>query len=85
MSQGKMLDKEFACVLTLHRDDLVEAGLPEEMKDKIDDSTLEEIADKLSDALLDSVYWISLSTIISDMEFERPEDDDSLTEVGNNG
>lgn len=83
MSQGKMLNEEFACVLTLHRDDLVQAGLPEELKDKIDNGTLEEIADKLSDALLDSAYWISLSTIISDMKLlERPEDDpdNSLTE-----
>lgn len=73
--QGKMLDKEFACVLTLHRDDLVQAGLPERLIDRIDNDKLEEIADKLGDALLDDVYWISLSTIISDMGLGKPEDD----------
>ena len=71
--QGEMLDGEYALVLKLHRDDLVHAGLPERLKDKIDDSTLEEIADKLSDALLDCGYWECLGTIISDMELESPE------------
>ena len=71
--QGKMLDKEYALVLKLHRDDLVQAGLPERLKAKVDDSTLEEIADKLSDAILDICYGDCLGTIISDMKMEIPE------------
>lgn len=72
--QGKMLDKEYALVLTLHRDDLVAAGLPEKLKDTIDRDTLEEIANKLSNALLNNGYWDCLSTIINDMGLGEPED-----------
>lgn len=71
--QGKMLDKEYALVLTLHRDDLVAAGLPEELRDTVTWDTLEEIANKLSDALLVNGYWDCLSTIINDMGLEKSE------------
>lgn len=71
-----MLDKEYALVLTLHRDDLVAAGLSEKLRDTIDWNTLEEIANKLSDALLDNGYWDCLSTIINDMGLENQEDQD---------
>ena len=66
-TQGKMLDGSYALVLMLHRDDLVMAGLPEKLKDKIDDGTLEEIAEKLGGAILDTAYWDCLRAIIEDM------------------
>lgn len=65
------LNDEFALVLTVHRDDLVSAGLPEKLKNKVNDSTLVEIAGKLGEALLDCGYWTCLTTIIQDMKLEK--------------
>lgn len=67
----------FALVMSLHRNDLVLAGLPGELRDKIDDSTLEEIANKLSCALLNSEYWKCLSEIIDEMGLKKKPDDKS--------
>lgn len=64
--QGKMLDKKFACVLTLHRDDLISAGVPEKDAAGITDDTLEDIASRLGEAILDTSYWDCLNTIINE-------------------
>lgn len=58
---------KFALVISLHRSDLVEAGLPEQLKNMINDNTLLEIADRLRNALLNSGYRECLSTIIDEM------------------
>ena len=64
--RGKMLDKEFACVLTLHRDDLVSVGVSEECAALVKDDILEEIASKLGKAILDTSYWDCLKTITTE-------------------
>ena len=67
LMQGRIFNDEYALVLTLHRNDLVQAGLPESLKSQISDSDLEAIADELGDALLSTAYDDCLRAIIEDM------------------
>lgn len=55
---------KYAVVLNVHRDDIKECGIPEEICDKIDDDLLSEIAYKVEDSLLDCAFWVSLKTVI---------------------
>ncbi|WP_169704389.1 hypothetical protein [Candidatus Kuenenia stuttgartiensis] len=71
LMQGRILNDEYALVLTLRRNDLVQAGLPESLKSQISDSDLDAIADELGDALLSTAYWDCLRTIIDEMGLNK--------------
>ena len=71
IGQGAHLDDEFAFVTSLHREDLVAAGLPEKLQYKVSDDLLLEIADKLQDALMDCGYWDCLTAVIDCMNLKN--------------
>ena len=71
IGMGGRLNDEYAFVTSVCRDDLVSAGLPKELKDKISDDLLIEIADRLEDALLNCEYWDCLSTIMECMNLKK--------------
>ena len=64
----------YALVSTLHRDDLVTAGLTVDKANSISDEKLIVIADKLGDALLDCGYWDCLSGVLDHFGIKRKED-----------
>lgn len=76
-------DDSFALVMSLHRNDLVQAGLPEQLKNTIDNNTLVEIAAKLRNALINDGYRNCLSKIIGEMGLEnKPDSRDESTYIG---
>lgn len=54
----------YAVVLTLHRDDLVTAGLSKKEAKNISDEKLIEISEKLGEALLECGYWDCLGGVL---------------------
>lgn len=61
----------YALVLTLHREDLVTAGLTVDKANSISDEKLIVIADKLGSALLDCGYWDCLSGVLDYFGMKR--------------
>lgn len=74
--------KEFALVLTVHRDDLVEAGLPKGLAEKVDDNTLMKIGEELGEALVETAYWDCLRSLISSCGFGEDDMVERLLEDG---
>lgn len=74
--------KEFALVLTVHRDDLAEAGLPKGLAEKVSDDTLMKIGEELGEALVESGFWDCLRSLISSCGFGEDDMVERLLEDG---
>lgn len=66
---------EYAMVLSLHRDDIINCGISAEVAAKIDDDLLSEIAERLGDVLLKIGYWEVLKTLVTEC-VEMPDDEE---------
>lgn len=80
---GPHHNKEFALVLTIHRDDLVRAGLPRGLAEKVEDDALIEIGEQLGSSLTElGGYWDRLESILSSCGFGEDDMVERLLEDG---
>ena len=65
-----IIDKDYAEVALLHRDDIKSAGFDS----NIDDTTLEAIASELGDAIMET-YWLALQDLCVKFNLKEIEDE----------
>ena len=72
-------DEGFFVITRVHRDDLVQAGFPEDKVNELTDDQMRKLAELMANGYLEDLFWVQIDILLTDyfgLEKNEEEDDE---------